>query len=146
MHEVRDVRVWARVAMAIVALAAVVACGSNPAAPNVPFSSTDLRIGAGAEATSGKSVTVHYTGWLYAVNQPDGKGAQFDSSAARGPFPFVLGAGGVIRGWDQGVVGMRVGGLRRLVIPPDLGYGNQTVGPIPANSTLVFDIELLTVQ
>ena len=110
------------------------------------FSSTDLRTGTGTEATSGRTVTVHYTGWLYAAGASDNKGTQFDTSAARGPFAFVLGARQVIAGWDQGVAGMRVGGMRRLVIPPNLGYGSTANGPIPGNSTLVFDIELLSVQ
>ena len=110
------------------------------------FASTDLRTGTGTEATSGRTVTVHYTGWLYAAGAPDNKGTQFDTSAARGPFSFILGARQVIAGWDQGVAGMRVGGMRRLVIPPNLGYGSTANGPIPANSTLVFDIELLSVQ
>lgn len=95
---------------------------------------------------TGRSLTVNYTGWLYSANAPDNKGSQFDSSVGRAPFPFVLGAGGVIAGWDRGVIGMRVGGLRRLVIPPELGYGSQASGPIPANSTLVFEVELLSVQ
>lgn len=103
-------------------------------------------MGSGAEAMTGRSVTVNYTGWLYSANSQDNKGSQFDSSVGRQPFGFVLGAGAVISGWDRGVVGMRVGGLRRLVIPPELGYGNQSNGPIPANSTLVFEVELLSVQ
>ncbi|MES2668343.1 MAG: FKBP-type peptidyl-prolyl cis-trans isomerase [Patescibacteria group bacterium] len=101
---------------------------------------TDVVIGTGPEATSGSTVTVNYTGML-----PDG--TVFDSSVGRGPFSFPLGAGQVIRGWDQGVAGMKVGGTRRLVIPPGLAYGEQAVGNvIPANATLVFDVELLGVQ
>ena len=90
-------------------------------------------------------MTVAYTGWLYDTSKPNGKGNQFDSSAA---YSFTLGAGQVIRGWDQGVLGMRVGGQRRLIIPPELAYGNNTPDPnsIPANATLVFDITLLNVQ
>jgi FKBP-type peptidyl-prolyl cis-trans isomerase FkpA len=91
-------------------------------------------------------VTVNYTGWLYDGAAAENKGRQFDTSVGRGPLPVALGAGQVIAGWDQGLVGMRVGGLRRLVVPPSLGYGSQAQGPIPANSTLVFDIELLSVQ
>ena len=83
---------------------------------------------------------------MHSANAPDNKGTQFDSSAGRAPLGFVLGAGAVIPGWDRGVIGMRVGGLRRLVIPPDLAYGNQSVGPIPPNSTLVFEVELVSVQ
>jgi FKBP-type peptidyl-prolyl cis-trans isomerase FkpA len=113
---------------------------------NVAFSQTDLTVGSGTEAVRGKTVTVNYTGWLYDANKAENKGAQFDTSIGRGPFSFVLGTGQVIAGWDQGVTGMKVGGKRRLVIPPSLGYGSQAVGSIPANSTLVFDVELLSVS
>jgi FKBP-type peptidyl-prolyl cis-trans isomerase FkpA len=113
---------------------------------DVPFSSTDIQTGAGAEAANGNAVTVNYTGWLYDPSKPDQKGTQFDSSTGRGPFTFTLGRGQVIQGWDQGVAGMKVGGKRRLVIPPGLGYGSRANGPIPANSTLVFDVELLDVK
>jgi FKBP-type peptidyl-prolyl cis-trans isomerase FkpA len=101
----------------------------------------DLVAGDGAEAVAGKTVTVHYTGWLT-------DGTQFDSSLDRGqPFEFLLGAGAVIPGWDEGLQGMKVGGKRRLVIPPDLAYGSQAVGGvIPANSTLIFKVELISVQ
>jgi FKBP-type peptidyl-prolyl cis-trans isomerase len=100
----------------------------------------DTKVGTGAEAVAGKSVTVNYTGWLT-------DGTKFDSSLDSGqPFTFNLGAGEVIPGWDQGVAGMKVGGTRTLTIPPDLGYGPQANGPIPANSTLVFKVELLGVQ
>ena len=89
-------------------------------------------------------MTVAYTGWLYDTSKPNGKGNQFDSNAA---FAFNLGAGQVIRGWDQGVAGMRIGGQRRLIIPPELAYGNTSPGAgIPPNATLVFDITLLNVQ
>jgi len=90
-------------------------------------------------------LTVSYTGWLYDPARPEQKGTQFDTNTS---FPFVLGTGGVIRGWDLGVVGMRVGGQRRLVIPPELGYGAAGAGQgrIPPNASLVFDIELLSVQ
>jgi FKBP-type peptidyl-prolyl cis-trans isomerase FkpA len=113
---------------------------------DVPFTQTDLRAGTGTEATAGKTVTVNYTGWLYDASKPEQKGTQFDTSIGRGSFSFALGAGQVISGWDQGVVGMKVGGQRRLVIPPSLGYGSRANGPIPANSTLIFDVDLLNVQ
>lgn len=100
----------------------------------------DLKVGTGAEATPGKMVTVHYTGWLT-------NGTKFDSSVDRGkPFKFHLGGGQVIQGWDKGVAGMKVGGKRKLTIPPELGYGARGVGPIPPNSTLVFEVELLGVE
>lgn len=102
-------------------------------------------MGTGAEAVAGRTLSVHYTGWLYAPTQSEQKGQQFDSSANRGPFVFVLGIGRVIPGWDRGVVGMRAGGLRRLIIPPDLAYGAQGAPGIPPNSTLVFEVELLDV-
>jgi FKBP-type peptidyl-prolyl cis-trans isomerase FkpA len=112
----------------------------------VAFTKTDLVVGTGATAASGQTVKVNYTGWLYDANKPDNKGAQFDSSIGRGPFSFPLGAGRVISGWDQGVAGMKIGGSRRLIIPPELGYGASGVGPIPPNATLVFDVELLSIQ
>ena len=104
----------------------------------------DTVVGSGDEATAGKHVTVHYTGWLYENGQP---GRKFDSSKDRNdPFVFPLGAGHVIRGWDEGVQGMKVGGTRRLVIPADLGYGARGAGGvIPPNATLLFEVELLSV-
>lgn len=101
----------------------------------------DLTVGSGDEAVSGKSVLVHYTGWLT-------NGSKFDSSKDRNdPFGFRLGAGQVIRGWDQGVAGMKIGGKRKLTIPPELGYGSHGAGGvIPPNATLVFEVELLAVS
>lgn len=100
----------------------------------------DVKVGDGAEAKAGQMATVHYTGWL-----PDG--TKFDSSRDRGdPFAFPIGAGQVIKGWDEGVAGMHVGGRRLLVIPASLGYGDKGSDPIPPNSTLVFDVELLGVK
>lgn len=100
----------------------------------------DVVVGEGARADSGDVVIVHYTGWLP-------QGSKFDSSVDRGdPLEVAIGYGRVIAGWDQGIVGMRVGGQRRLVIPPGLGYGEQGMGPIPGNATLVFDVELLDVE
>ena len=106
---------------------------------------SDETIGTGATATPGQLVTVHYTGWLFDAASPETKGRKFDSSRDRGdPFQFELGAGQVIQGWDQGVAGMKVGGKRRLTIPPELGYGARGAGGvIPPNATLVFDVELL---
>ncbi len=107
----------------------------------------DVVEGSGAEARAGR-VRVHYTGWLNDPSKPEGKGRKFDSSVDRGqPFEFRLGAGEVIRGWDEGVAGMKVGGKRTLVIPPDMGYGSRGAGGvIPPNATLVFDVELLGVS
>lgn len=100
----------------------------------------DEVVGTGAEAVAGKSVTVNYAGTLT-------DGTTFDSSYSRNqPFTFNLGAGEVIQGWDQGVAGMKVGGKRKLTIPPSLGYGSQTMGSIPPNSTLIFEVELLKVE
>lgn len=108
----------------------------------------DTKQGVGAEAVSGKPILVHYTGWLYDPAAPGGKGTKFDSSRDRMvPFGFFLGAGKVIRGWDEGVVGMRVGGQRQLIIPPQLGYGERGAGGvIPPNATLIFDVELVEVK
>lgn len=109
----------------------------------------DLRSGIGTEARAGMVLAVHYTGWLHEPGALGYRGRQFDSSRERGqPFVFELGAGRVIRGWEIGVTGMRVGGLRRLVIPPELAYGSRDIGNglIPPNSTLVFEVELLGVE
>ena len=105
----------------------------------------DLAVGEGAEAAANQTVDVHYTGWLYVDGQ---KGDKFDSSVDRGqPFSFLLGTGKVIKGWDEGVAGMKVGGKRELLIPPDIGYGERGHPPvIPPNSTLLFEVELLNVR
>jgi len=133
----------------------VAGCGGSdsPSGPSIQprgeFSQTDIRVGTGTAATNGRLLTVNYTGWLYDPGATEQKGRQFESSLSPGrtPYEFTLG-GNVIAGWNQGIVGMRVGGLRRLVIPPELAYGSQGAGngTIPPNATLVFDIELLAVQ
>ncbi len=148
-----------RLAAALVCSAAcvVAACGGNTESQsggNVAQSNvtqllkTDSKAGTGAEAKSGQQVTVHYTGWLYDGAKPDHKGNKFDSSRDRNePFAFRLGGGEVIRGWDDGVAGMKVGGQRTLTIPPDMGYGARGAGGvIPPNATLLFDVELLDVK
>lgn len=141
----------------IVPLALVLSgCGgssdSNPASPtvtpNVAFTITDLRVGTGAAAQNGQTLTVHYTGWLFDASGPDNKGRMFDTSSGGAPFSFVLGTGQVIAGWDQGMLGMLVGGSRRLIIPPALGYGAAGAGGgvIPPDATLVFDVDLISVS
>lgn len=132
---------------ALVAAILVAACGDAPTSPNnAGYAQSDLRVGTGADAVTGRVVTVNYTGWFYNASAPEGKGVQFDSSVGQTPLTFTLGAGQVIQGWEQGVQGMKVGGLRRLVIPPSLAYGQSRYGPIPPNATLVFEIELLDVS
>ena len=147
------------VAILAVTVLLMSACGSNtnggpgagPATPPPPpaaFSQTELAAGSGPQAGKGARVTVNYTGWLYDASKPESKGTKFDSSDTGGPITFTVGAGEVIPGWDQGFTGMRVGGKRRLIIPPNLGYGAEGTpgGPIPPNAGLVFDMELLEVK
>ena len=146
-------------AMVIIAVLAVAAShaqspanrdsgGSKLSATVTTLQKNDVKQGSGAEAQAGKVAVVHYTGWLYDPAQPGGKGAKFDSSVDRKqPFDFPLGGGRVLRGWDEGVVGMKVGGQRTLIIPPDMGYGARGAGGvIPPNATLIFDVELLDVK
>jgi FKBP-type peptidyl-prolyl cis-trans isomerase len=120
----------------------VAACGGSDSGTGPSTGGTlqieDITVGTGATAVAGDTLTVHYTGTFT-------NGQQFDSSVGRSPFTFRLGVGGVIAGWDQGLVGMRVGGRRRLIIPPSLGYGSQGSGPIPGNSTLVFVVDLISI-
>ena len=136
--------------LGILVLLAIAASGCSKSGPtNVSGSGTktasglqywDITTGSGAIAVPGKIVKVHYTGWLT-------DGTKFDSSRDRNqPYEFPLGAGRVIKGWDEGVAGMKTGGKRQLRIPPDLAYGSRGVGPIPPNSTLIFDVELLDVK
>ena len=117
-------------------------------ADSVRLTKIDTKIGAGKEAILGKMVSVHYTGWLFDKSTSDNKGKKFDSSRDRsGNFTFPLGAGRVIKGWDQGVQGMKVGGQRTLIIPSSMGYGTRGAGSIiPPNATLIFDVELMGVQ
>jgi FKBP-type peptidyl-prolyl cis-trans isomerase len=103
-------------------------------------------VGTGTEAATGTNVTVNYTGWFYDASKTDKKGVQFDSTTGGTSLTFTLGAGTVVAGFDKGIVGMRTGGVRRLIVPPSLGYGNSRYASIPPNATLVFDIELLDVQ
>jgi FKBP-type peptidyl-prolyl cis-trans isomerase FkpA len=130
------------------------ACTEKPAAPPVPASAVnsleivDLQAGEGASIAAGERAVVQYTGWLYEASAPDKKGEEFDSSRRAGePFRFAVGAGQVIKGWDQGVVGMKIGGRRRLTIPADLAYGeNGAGGVIPPGAALVFEVELVGIE
>jgi FKBP-type peptidyl-prolyl cis-trans isomerase FkpA len=134
-------------------LLALAACGGQQQQPAAVSSvtalqSVDLKVGDGAAVSPGQMAVVQYTGWLYESTAKDNKGKQFDSSRERRePFKFPVGTGSVIKGWDQGVAGMKVGGSRRLIIPPDLAYGDAGAqGVIPPGATLVFDIELVGVE
>ena len=137
---------------ALLFVATIAGCGDDtPTAPSVglavPFSTRDLVVGTGQEAMNGDLLSVHYTGWLYDPDAPENKGTQFDSSVGRAPFEFTLGVGAVIAGWDRGLLGMRVGGRRVIVVPPELGYGADGVPPtIPGDATLLFEVELLGVS
>jgi FKBP-type peptidyl-prolyl cis-trans isomerase FkpA len=137
----------------VVVLAALIAaCGAKPGkAPTSAVNSTqsvELRAGTGEGITAGKIAVVQYTGWLYDASATANKGRQFDSSRTQGqPFRFPLGTGQVIKGWDQGVLGMKVGESRRLVIPADLAYGDGGAGGvIPPGATLIFEIDLLAIE
>jgi FKBP-type peptidyl-prolyl cis-trans isomerase FkpA len=135
--------------LVLIALAATLAaaCGESPASPShfAQFEQTDLRAGTGAEAVANSRLTVHYTLWLYNATTAGNRGVQVESSVGQTPFSFTLGSAEVIEGWNRGLAGMRVGGLRRLVVPPSLGYGDTRNGPIPGNATLLFEVELLDV-
>jgi FKBP-type peptidyl-prolyl cis-trans isomerase FkpA len=140
-------------AILLITLLAAAGCGgSSTSASNVPptsvgvFTVTDLVVGTGATAATGNTVTLLYAGWLYDTGKPFGKGTQFDPGP--GPLTFVVGAPGIITGFGQGVVGMKVGGQRRMIIPPDLAYGSNppSGSVIPVNATLVFDITLTSLQ
>jgi FKBP-type peptidyl-prolyl cis-trans isomerase FkpA len=135
------------------AVLSVAGCGgsgpaSAPPGPLPEYKVTDLTPGAGASPHAGDHITVNYTGWLYDPSKPDNKGKQFDTSIGREPFTFTLRAGEVIPGWDMGFDNMKLGGSRRLIIPPHLGYGAQGTpdGGIPPNSALVFEMQLLDIR
>jgi FKBP-type peptidyl-prolyl cis-trans isomerase FkpA len=137
-------------AILLMALLAASGCGSsNSTAPSTSvgvFTTTDLTVGTGATAATGSLVSTTYAGWLYDTGKPNGKGTQFDPGP--GPLTFTIGAGSLIKGFEQGVIGMKVGGTRRVIIPPELAYGSNppSGSPIPPNATLVFDIGLLSAQ
>jgi FKBP-type peptidyl-prolyl cis-trans isomerase FkpA len=137
-----------RLTLALAALLFISACdGDSPTGPtsNARFSQTDLVVGTGPEATSGATLNVQYSGWFYNGAADEQKGARFDMSGPAG-LTFVLGAGQVIKGWEQGIGGMKVGGTRRLVIPPSLAYGGTRNNIIPANATLLFEVTLVSVN
>jgi FKBP-type peptidyl-prolyl cis-trans isomerase FkpA len=136
------------VALPLAWIVSVTGCGGdgNPVAPSasVPFTITDLVVGTGAEALQDLVMTVAFTGWLFDENGPDNKGSVFDQSSG---FRFRLGAANLIDGWNQGIEGMRVLGTRRIVVPPELGFGSAgSGGAIPPNATLIFEIELLEIE
>jgi FKBP-type peptidyl-prolyl cis-trans isomerase FkpA len=112
------------------------------------FTTIDNQLGEGREAEKGLTITVHYSGWIYDENEDDKKGNKFDSSKDRNePFTFVLGVGQVIKGWDDGFAGMKIGGTRTIIIPSEMGYGSRGAGSvIPPNADLIFDVELLGIQ
>lgn len=143
-------RIAARVVATAAAILIVAGCnGSSTTGPSStgPFTKVDLRLGDGAEAVAGKALTVNYTGWLYDPAKPDLKGLQFDTSLNSAfPFTFTLGLQQVILGWDEGLTGMKVGGIRKLVIPSTMAYGGSRNSSIPPFATLVFEVELLDVQ
>lgn len=136
------------------AIGAAAACGDDgPDSPNTPsnlpraeYNQTDVVVGTGTEATNGTRLTVHYALWLYDPAGTNGKGQPIQTSVGGPPFSFVLGTGAVITGWDRGVPGMRIGGQRRLTLPPEQAYGAAGNPPIPGNASLVFEIQLLDVQ
>ena len=139
-----------RLELSLLVLLMLCACtdpGPPPGGSVAELQRIDAVVGTGTEATPGTLVSVHYTGWLYDEKAPQQRGKKFDSSVDRGePFNFKLGAGQVIRGWDEGVAGMKVGGKRTLLIPAWLGYGSSGAGGvIPPNASLVFEVELLDV-
>ncbi|MBL0143026.1 MAG: FKBP-type peptidyl-prolyl cis-trans isomerase [Betaproteobacteria bacterium] len=123
------------------------AAAATPAPAVTELVKKDTKVGEGKLAEKEKAVLVHYTGWIYDPKAPDHKGAQFDTSVGRAtPFSFLIGRGRVIKGWDEGVPGMKEGGKRTLIIPPAMGYGDKGAGGvIPPNATLLFEVELITV-
>jgi FKBP-type peptidyl-prolyl cis-trans isomerase FkpA len=144
-----------------IALGLLVACGGKPPATDPATGSTseaspmadkleivELQAGPGAAVAAGQKAVVHYTGWLYETSAPEKKGKEFDSSRNSGrPFSFTVGGGQVIKGWDQGVLGMKVGGKRRLTIPASLAYGDVGAGGvIPPGATLIFDVDLVAIE
>lgn len=137
------IRVRLGLLLSVAALASACAGSATTPSQSPAFTKIDLSIGSGNVAALGNTLTVNYSGWLYDPTKPDSKGLPFDSANS---FAFALGTGQVIQGWDQGLIGMNVGGIRRLLIPPSMAYGADRNGKIPPNAALVFDIQLLSVQ
>ena len=142
--------VWFNVVLLVGAVMAT-GCGSSPTSPSssssgVTFSRVDLTVGNGDTVAKGDRIKVWYTGWIYVKSAPGNKGQSFDSNRDRELFRYIVGTGHVIEGWDQGVPGMKVGGVRRLIIPPELAYGSQGQGPIPPGASLIFEIEVVEVE
>jgi FKBP-type peptidyl-prolyl cis-trans isomerase FkpA len=133
-------------ACALAVAVAAVPAHAAAAQPAAVVKKTDTLAGTGKTALPGNTVTVHYTGWLYAPKADKQHGAQFDSSVGGTPFTFQLGAGKVIKGWDEGLVGMKVGGKRTILVPAALAYGSRGAGPIPPNANLIFDVQLIDVR
>ena len=131
-----------------IALTYSLPAAASPAASATPVAKLslqkiDTKPGTGRLAMTGSTVSIHYTGWLYAPSSSTQRGAKFDSSNDGAPFRFKLGAGSVIKGWEEGIRGMKVGGKRTLIVPAEMGFGKQGLGPVPAGSNLIFDIELM---
>lgn len=128
--------------------AAVAAVAVAPASgvSKLTLQKIDTKPGTGKMAMTGSTVSIHYTGWLYAPKSSKLRGAKFDSSTDATPFSFKLGSGSAIKGWDEGIKGMKVGGKRTLIVPAEMGFGKQGLGPVPTGSNLVFDVELMDVK
>ncbi len=157
MSSIKSVMTLGVLVSSIFCYSTVMAAGTAPAlapkkapklVPVTKLVKTDTTIGTGAEAAPGKTVTINYTGWLYSYVKADHQGREFDSSIGRRPLTFPLGVNRIIKGWDQGIAGMKVGGKRTLIVPSDLAYGERGMGrgAVPRNAALIFDIELLGVQ
>lgn len=127
----------------VAALASACAGSATTPSQSPAFTKTDLSLGTGNVAAVGNTLNVNYSGWFYDPSKPDFKGLPFDSA---NNFSFVLGTGQVIQGWDVGLIGMNVGGVRRLLVPPSMAYGSDRNGKIPPNAALVFDVQLISVQ
>ena len=148
MNRLTDLRRWMpRIGAIMLLTAALTGCADSPTAPSAyaPFSTQDLRVGTGAVVASGNEVSVNYNVWLYKAGAPDNKGALLESNYGTDPFEFTVGAGSVITGLEEGMLGMQEGGLRRMVLPPSMAYGPIRSGKIPPDATIIFEVDVLTV-